>query len=132
MMRGQAEFDEISRRLGNRYAATMAVAKEARRRGEMSKQSILESHSITWVLTGVEPTKFDDGINKIRRKLESVEDILNYVSDRNIVKSVTESIGMSKSEGHLIYRYKNSLSEEEKTRVRILTNIIWYKSMEGL
>lgn len=130
-MIGQDEFERIERKLGNKYAATMAVAKEARRRAKKSKESILESHSITWVLTGKEPTRPDSHINKIKRKLESVEDILNYVSDRRIVKSVTESIGMSKSEGHLIYRYKSSLTDEDRTRVRILTNIIWYRNMEG-
>ena len=124
-MLGLNEFDDFAELVGNRYKAIKLITNEARDRA--TRYSFVnDSALLTWVVTGRKPKLYPEDISKKIRKSNRIEDILNYVSNEDIVKSVNMSIGYSKSEGHLVYRYRNSLSDYEKMRVRILVNIIWY------
>ena len=122
---GLNEFNDFAELVGNRYKAIKLITNEARDRA--TRYSFVnDSALLTWVVTGRNPKLYPEDISKKIRKSNRVEDILNYVSNEDIVKSVNMSIGYSKSHGHLVYRYRNSLSDYEKMRVRILVNIIWY------
>lgn len=124
-MLGLNEFNDFAELVGNRYEAIKLIANEARDRA--TRYSFVnDSALLTWVVTGRKPKLYPEDMSKKIRKSNRIEDILNYVSNEDIVKSVNMSIGYSKSEGHLVYRYRNSLSDYEKMRVRILVNIIWY------
>ncbi len=117
---------------GNRFEACRWVIKESRRRLSNLDTSLLESHSLTWVVTGKKPKFHDDCQAKLLRKFQRVEDLLNYIEDQEIVKSVLKSLGLSKSLNHLTYSYQNAMSEAQCTRVRILTNILWYNQQEDM
>lgn len=122
---GVKQFEDFVEIVGNRYEAINIICAESRRRaGNIS--NVLDSALLTWVVTGKRPKKDKDEISKLLRKSKSAVDILNYVDNQSVVKSVNLSIGLSKSEGHLIYRYTSNLDEYNRARVRILTNIIWY------
>ena len=124
-MLGLNEFNDFAELVGNRYKALKLITNEARDRA--TRYSFVnDSALLTWVVTGRKPKLYPEDISKKIRKSNRIEDILNYVSNEDIVKSVNMSIGYSKSHGHLVYRYRNSLSDYEKMRVRILVNIIWY------
>lgn len=124
-MLGLNEFNDFAELVGNRYKAIKLITNEARDRA--TRYSFVnDSALLTWVVTGRKPKLYPEDISKKIRKSNRIEDILNYVSNEDIVKSVNMSIGYSKSHGHLVYRYRNSLSDYEKMRVRILVNIIWY------
>lgn len=124
-MLGLNEFNDFAELVGNRYKAIKLITNEARDRSSRYA-FVSDSSLLTWVVTGKKPKVYPQDISKQVRKSNRVEDILSYVSNEDIVKSVTMSIGYSKSHGHLVYRYRNSLSDYEKMRVRILVNIIWY------
>ena len=124
-MLGLNEFNDFAELVGNRYKAIKLITNEARDRATRCS-FVNDSALLTWVVTGRKPKLYPEDISKKIRKSNRIEDILNYVSNEDIVKSVNMSIGYSKSQGHLVYRYRNSLSDYEKMRVRILVNIIWY------
>ena len=124
-MLGLNEFNDFAELVGNRYKALKLITNEARDRA-IRYSFVNDSALLTWVVTGRKPKFYPEDISKKIRKSNRIEDILNYVSNEDIVKSVNMSIGYSKSHGHLVYRYRNSLSDYEKMRVRILVNIIWY------
>ena len=123
---GFEEFEDFVQIVGNRYKAIKLITNEARTR---SSRNVFISDSVllTWIVTGKKPVKYPTDIAKLLRKSKRIEDILMYVSNQKIVKSVTLSLGLSNSKNHLIYRYDKSLTDYEKIRVRILTNIIWYE-----
>lgn len=124
-MLGLDEFNDFAELVGNKYKAIKLITNEARDRS--SRYSFVnDSALLTWVVTGKKPKVYPEDISKQLRKSKRIEDILNYVSNEDVVKSVNASLGNSKSQGHLVYRYRNSLSDYEKMRVRILVNIIWY------
>lgn len=130
-MRGYNEFEELVNVYdGNRYDACMYVAKEARRRASCCKDSVLDSESIAWVLTGKRHKLSISTKKKLEKWYNNQYDILNYVENKDIRKSVTRSLGISKTVKHLVYAYEKSLKDEDKARVRVLTNILWYQSKE--
>lgn len=132
-MRGKNEFEDLADNVynGNRYAACMYVAKEARRRATNCEDSVLDSESISWVLTGKRNVSKKDQKKLIEKWYSNQYDILNYVENEDIRTSVSKSLGISKSLKHLVYAYEKSLNESEQARVRVLTNILWYQSKEA-
>lgn len=132
-MRGKNEFEDLANNVynGNRYAACMYVAKEARRRAAKCEDSVLDSESISWVLTGKRNVSKKDQKKLIEKWYDNQYDILNYVENKDIRASVSKSLGISKSLKHLVYAYEKSLNESEQARVRVLTNILWYQSKEA-
>lgn len=128
-MLGREQFEDLNEIYNNPYITTLVIAKEARRRCKETNYSVLDSQALTWVLTGKKPNFIDKDEFKEVRKMNNPEDILNYISDEKIKKSVTKSLGKSKSDGHLIYEYDTTLSDEDRRRVTILTNLIWYRAV---
>lgn len=121
------EFDALAAALGSPYAAVNYIAKSARKKLKESNNGILESQAISWVLTGKEP--------KVHRRMPVynsslnipyVDEVLCYVDDEEVCESVRESYNESLLAHHLIYCYHNNLDEFRKSRVRILTRMIWY------
>lgn len=131
VMTGYQEFEDFLAMLGgNRYLATMLIAKEGRRRCKQWDYSILDSNAITWVLTGKRPPNKEKQSAKILRNMKKPSDILNYVEDDDIRKCVILSLKQSYTLNHLTYSYNQDMNKHKRTRVRILTNIIWYKNHE--
>lgn len=124
------EFDALADKLGSTYAAVNYIAKSARQKRKQVDNRILESEAITWALTGIQP--------KLRRvckvaewgTLNYLDEVLSYVDDENVAQSVRESYSESAKVHHLIYCYHSDLNESQKSRVRVLTRMIWYNIQE--
>ena len=126
------KFNELCKALGSNYAAVAYITKLARKKMSSRNYQMLESEAISWVLTGVEP--------KVRKKIDIrahfeyniVEDILCLVDDVAVCKLVRKSYGESLKRHHLIYCYHSTLDKGRRSRVRILTRMIWYNiTQEG-
>lgn len=121
------EFDALAAALGSPYAAVNYISKAARRKMKQHNNIILESEAISWVLTGEEPrARKCKSLYDISHDLPYLEEILCYVDDEDVCESVRESYKESLGAHHLIYCYHNNLDEFRKSRVRILTRMIWY------
>ena len=119
------EFQHIAESFDSVYGATMYVAKAARRYAEKTNNRVLHSEAIDWVLTGETPEILNQSH---RRAISYIDDLLSEVSDSLVCRSVRCSVYESIQTKHLIYRYIDVNDEPRRARVRILTNMIWYRT----
>lgn len=116
---------------GSRFAAISYIASEARKLAESNHNIISHSESLACVVTGYYPeklknlqyTSYEDSIFQYEL------DILNYVDDEGVKQSVIDTINTSRRHNHLIYVYSESLEECKYTRVRILSKLVWERSL---
>lgn len=122
-------FDAITKQFnGNRYAALSYVQRKARNYLKETDNLILDSEAVTWALRGERPEIADrQTYSQVKRKYATsyIEEVLCYVDDLDVKRSVRKSIKASKSNQNLVYVYEGELSDSRSARVRILTNIIW-------
>ena len=119
------EFQHIAKSFDSVYEATMYVAKTARRYAEKTNNRVLHSEAIDWVLTGETPEILNQSH---RRAISYIDDLLSEVSDSLVCRSVRCSVYESTRNKHLIYRYIDVNDEPRRARVRVLTNMIWYRT----
>ena len=129
-------FDRIEQMLGSRYAAINWVAELANRIydeycGHLSKAEIL-----SWILDEKKPENL--ALAKYRAKYSGIDkfqsetDYLNYVADRAVVLSVRETLNNAISRKNLTYIYLGDLEEFQKSRIRVISNMIWARIKEEL
>lgn len=123
-------FARYVEKYGSRFAAVNAIAKEARMLAERCNNVITHSEAITWVCTG-RPPKDLAIIMKIKAKQlhtpESfIDEMLVQVTDEKVRSCVRESVRRSKIAKHLVYYYADVEEPNHCSRIRILTNMIWY------
>ena len=123
-------FNEIvSKFNGNTYQAVQYIQKQSRKLLEYTDNRITDSEAIAWVLTGEKPDyESRKTFNEITAKYEDayVDEILCYIDDKQVCESIRLSISKSKKSKNLVYRYTKGLDESKKSRVRVVTRIIWY------
>ena len=133
-MRGESELEDLVNEVGNPYLAVLILNRRAQ---EVSDSILaeygfrpLDSQAISIALTGLLPEDIEY-LNRIKtiqiRKNSRVYDILNYVDDKDVCKSVKNSIHLSTTSKNLTYVYTSGLTDSQKSRIRVLTRIIWYK-----
>lgn len=120
---------------GSTYQAIQHLSKLARKKLKELDNSIQDSQALTWALTGVKPDVPETKHKKVYHsnrfyQEEYMNDILCCVDDKEVCESVRESFRASKQVNHLIYVYNNTLDESRKSRVRILTRMIWYYTIK--
>ena len=122
-------FDAITKQFnGNRYAALSYVQRKARNYLKETDNLILDSEAVTWALRGEKPEIADrQTYSQVKRRYATsyIEEVLCYVDDLDVKRSVRKSIKASRSNQNLVYVYEGELSDSRSARVRILTNIIW-------
>ena len=122
-------FDAITKQFnGNRYAALSYVQRKARNYLKETDNLILDSEAVTWALRGERPEIADrQTYSQVKRRYAAsyIEEVLCYVDDLDVKRSVRKSIKASRSNQNLVYVYEGELSDSRSARVRILTNIIW-------
>ena len=122
-------FDAITKQFnGNRYAALSYVQRKARNYLKETDNLILDSEAVTWALRGERPEIADrQTYSQVKRRYATsyIEEVLCYVDDLDVKRSVRKSIKTSRSNQNLVYVYEGELSDSRSARVRILTNIIW-------
>ena len=124
-----SKFYEYEKICGSTFGAIIYISKIARKRRIDVGMCVSESEALTWVITGVEPKQVSIWRNqksiKIDKALVYAQDRLMYVEDTAVRLAAERSIELSRSCGHLIYRYKGLQNQYQKSRVRVLCNIIW-------
>ena len=129
---GQKMFEELSERT-NRYAAVYMIAKEARRRAEKCNNLISHAEALSWVLTGNKPetlvraerrgqSMFDD--SNIQ---DFVDSYISLVDDCEVAEAARDSINQTLHESNLVYMYSKIQDEPRRSRVRIITRMLWDK-----
>lgn len=113
---------------GNRYVATMYLADATRTILDRYNNQLLESEAIAWLLTGVRPPHLKEHPQpRPRRNWRKawVTDRLSEVLDVEVKQAVLETIRHSKRIHELDFCYNLVQDEPRRTRVRILSRIIW-------
>lgn len=122
-------FQELSNDLGNPFLATMYIVDNARYLAHKENYRILDSEAISWSLRGEKPDVLNDP-KIIRPKKTDVEkrmnEILCYVDDEDVCKSVRLSINNSLYNSNLSYDYINISDSQKCARVRILVKMILF------
>lgn len=123
-MQGAARIEAA---VGSKFGAVMYIAQEARKRAEANDHYVLDSEAVCWVITGDVPEsakKFQSGYYESRSKRSPI-DRINYIEDRQVREAVKGTITKSLKKLHLIYTYKGIQDEYRKSRVRVISNMIW-------
>lgn len=120
----------------NRFVFTKAVANTARKISEDSQNIILYSEAITYITQGIEPQSIKE-CHRQRHKRKSISDTISYyadsVEDEQVKESVKLTICNCLDGNNLVYKWKdNNMSEYQKSRVRVLTNIILDEINKGV
>lgn len=130
-------FDNLCKNYSSKYEAIQALCEDARHKMKQAENVISESQGLTWALTGIEPDYIEQRI-KLKAERENaykpviyyqeeyMNELLSLVDDEDICESVRQSFKESKATGHLLYVYINHISDGNKARVRILTNLVWH------
>lgn len=129
-------FDRMTVKYGSKFEAIRQISKDARAKKVQCKNVITESEAITWALTGKQPHNLAQRMNRAATRKtynptsfyqeEYMKDLLCYIDDSDICDSVIASFHASKRSHNLVYKYIGNISDENKARVRILTNMVWY------
>lgn len=123
-------FSKLSELFDSKYEATMYLAKKARNKQQELRYLITESEALTFALTDDIPKTVEKRIMIKSSSLREIEDILNYVEDKEVQNAARTSFRKSVEIDHLIYQYKKITNESKQARVRILTRIMFYKYKE--
>jgi len=118
----------------SKFQDIISVAVSARERSKNCEYHILDSQALTWVLRGIKPPKGRS--IKVSSTITSYEqnylvEVLSSIDDYEIIDSVKDSFYKSKAEQHLIYEYNQIVDEPRKSRVRVLTRMVWHHSIES-
>lgn len=128
LLQSNENFNKIADATGNRYAAIKQIVAAARHKEALTHYNISSSEAITWVVDNKKPKSVITG-QAFQPRTTYVDDILNeYLTeiDDNLIKqSVKNSVNYTYSNGHLVYSYNDTLNEYEKSRVRVITRMIW-------
>ena len=114
----------------NRFAQINKIAKISRRLADQENNRVLHSEAISWCVSGETPKILSMPQlprSDVRIVQAYVDDTLFGVDNLDVVDSVRVSIRESFRANHLIYVYSKVLDECTCARIRILTNMIWWK-----
>lgn len=101
---------------------------DARKVSESTGYKLRHSQAITSVVQNIHPSTLlaADHQRDTTREDEQIAELYCTVSDKSVCDAVYDSYFDSKDAGHLIYVYNNITDEHRRTRVRILTKMLWY------
>lgn len=129
-MYDNTNFKKIETQFGNKYKAIQHIVKEARKKQASTNYNISSSEAISWVVDNKIPDNVKSG-RAYEKRTTYVEDILNSylndIDDNEVRKCVEDSVNYSYTNSCLIFIYSNTLNTYEKSRVRILTRMIYDK-----
>lgn len=130
-MNYRSEFPNFEKRAGNAYKAILDIASEARRRVFLCDNHISEAEAISWIV--------DKELPNLSRsshiaKASYIDEVLSEIVDKRVRISVIKSLHRTyaanqiKSNCHCTFKfvYHRSLSAAERSRVRVLTRLIYF------
>lgn len=112
----------------NRYAEVKAIANKAKQIADMYDGQMFHSEAITCAMTEHLP-KYD--YKQLDSKLDLlIKDMFCETEDSDVKFAVYDSLMLSRKKHYLIYVYNNIEEAGRQARVRVLTNLLWYKASE--
>ena len=113
-------YNELCNQIGS-YNAVIQLATEARTICKSLPHRIFDSTALDYVARGEmpNPKDFPD------HRLDRVREYLLYVDDIEIKSAVIHSYEESLKKNNLVYQYQNVSDEPNKSRVRVIMNILW-------
>lgn len=111
----------------NIYLSIQNIVHDARNILKDSDYKMLHSEALTCAIHGIKPDKskyinVDDAY-----ECNYIKNMFCNIEDKEVCDAVYDSYYDSKSAKHLIYVYNNINDEPRRSRVRILTNMLWYE-----
>lgn len=126
--RNDSVFNEYSEYCGNSFEAIRIISNCGRLLAEGYNNRITHSQALNWVVTGTIPNCLLQSNSKVTLELDRVSNIisdnLEYVDDKDIRISVNRTIIDYLETRHLVYQYQEALDDFQKSRVRVLCNMI--------
>lgn len=122
-----SRFNILSEACGSRYVAVRWLAKAARQLGtEYSDYELLESKLLTWLITGQCPyTTYEMDMRKLLRKVDTIDDLLEYVTDEEVEEQVRLFYRKSIRNKRLTLCDNDDLGSSRLSRVNILLRMAW-------
>lgn len=130
-MKSISRTDELIRRYGSQYSATIHVAKKARQLKESCYNVILDSQAVEWAISGIPPENLGETIKKRMKQEEgmSQEDrlltILDSIDENDIRVAVQNSYKLSEKNKQIAFDYNGIKDRGIRTRIRILTKLAY-------
>jgi hypothetical protein len=118
----------------NKFQEIVNIAVLAREESRNCNFNILDSQAITWVMRGVKPPENKSiKVSNIVHSYEEnyLQNIISTVDDVEISNAVKASFYKSKAEQQLIFEFQNIGEETRRSRVRVLTRMVWHHSIES-
>ena len=114
----------------NIYNSINSVVSSARELANKCDNTILHSKAITCIISGVKPPR--EYIRDYRDEYEGsiIKELFCYIDDKEICDAVYDSYFKSKSANNLKYVYNSISDESRRTRVRVLTRMLWYSILK--
>lgn len=111
----------------NVYSEVVRVMRSAREIATLCDGKILHSEAITHVVNGTEPAHVF--VSDFRDEYEAyhIRELFCYIDDKEVCDAVYDSFYVSKKKRNLTYIYNHIKDDSRKTRVRVLTRILWFK-----
>lgn len=108
----------------NRFATIKNIGKQARLLSEEYDNAIFHSEAITHIVNGTTPDNkyyFAD-----EWEAEQIKEMFCYIDDVSVKNAVYDSFYASKAKNNLVYMYNDITDSPRKSRVRVLTRMLWY------
>ena len=124
----QKAFNDISKHFNSIYDAVFYVGHKAHAYANKTNNAISHSEAITAVLfnnTDINVKQVKSSKVKLPWYMSYIDMRLSTVSDDIVRICATQSIVESVKHNYLIYLYKDGMSLEQMSRVRVLTNMIF-------
>lgn len=109
----------------NRYAVVNDIGKKARELAKEYDNTIFHSEAISCLINGVKP----EPRYVFRDEYEAtvIKEMFCYIDDISVKNAVYDSFYKSKHCNNLVYMYNDITDEPRKSRVRVLTRMLWYQ-----
>lgn len=109
------------------YSDVMQVVRQARRLANKYDNMILHSEAITHVINHTLPDKTLLTKNNHDYDAQLLKEAFCYIDDQDICNAVYDSFYESNKRKNLIYIYNGITDESIKSRVRVITRMLWYQ-----
>lgn len=122
---------EIIERYGSAFLAVNCIAMKARKLKEQCYGVIQDSEAVEWAMSGDPPAKLDATLQRRVQKEEGVSEddrlnsILDSIEEKDIRQAVLKSFKLSKQRHQVMFDYNGIKDRGIRTRIRILTKMIY-------
>lgn len=122
--------DQYLSQTSNTFEAINMWVKDSKQIEAKYQNRLSSNESLSSALTQKVPDNLDR--RKLVKDVESqyidryIREALSQIDDKDVRISVLQTLNRSRSEKNLVFVYLDILSDFQKSRVRIISRLIWY------